>query len=117
MSQREHPLISLHVYMTAKQGRAQDLEAAIRDSWIHTMSEQPGFLHAAILQPFDDDAMAAVGGFKPQHTFEVVSFWESEEKRLEWVARPIHDQVFQPLFELTDDVSHTLNMVQHSWEL
>lgn len=110
-------MISLHVYMTAKQGKESELEAGIRDSWIATMSEQPGFLYAALLKPFDDDALAAVGGLKPAHTFEVVSFWESEEKRLEWVARPVHDQVFEPLFEHVDDVKHTLHTVEHGWEL
>ena len=81
-------MITLHVYMTAKPGTESDLEAGIRDNWIATMAEQPGFLHAALLKPFSDDALDALDGLKPAHTFEVVSFWESEEKRLEWVARP-----------------------------
>ncbi len=110
-------MITLHVYMTAKPGRESALETGIRDSWIAAMSEQPGFLHAALLKPFADAALDALGGMKPSHTFEVVSYWESEEKRLEWVARPIHDEVFEPLFEHVAEVKHTLAHVAHSWEL
>ena len=110
-------MITLHVYMTAKPGRESELEAGIRDSWISAMSEQPGFLHAALLKPFSDKELDALSGMKPSHTFEIVSFWESEQKRLEWVARPIHDQVFEPLFELTADIKHTLATVEHGWEL
>lgn len=110
-------MISLHVYMTAKPGKEADLEAGIRDSWIAAMSEQPGFLHAALLKPFSDEELDALGVMKPSHTFEVVSFWESEKLRLEWVARPIHDEVFMPLMELTDNVAPTLATVEHSWEL
>ena len=110
-------MITLHVYLTAKPGKESDLEAGIRNSWIAAMAEQPGFLHAALLKPFSDEALDALSGLKPAHTFEVVSFWESEEKRLEWVARPIHDQVFMPLFDNVADVKHTLATVEHSWEL
>ncbi len=110
-------MITLHVYMAAKDGHEGQLESGIRDCWIAEMAEQPGFLHAALLKPFSDDALDAVSGFKPPHTFEIVSCWESEEKRLEWVARPIHDRVFEPLFEHVAEVRHTLATVEHAWEL
>ncbi|MDA1298188.1 MAG: antibiotic biosynthesis monooxygenase [Chloroflexi bacterium] len=110
-------MISLHVYMNAKPGKEAELEAGIRDSWIAAMSKQPGFLRAALLKPFSDEALDALGARKPSHTFEVVSFWESEELRLEWVARPVHDRVFMPLLELVDSVAPTLQTVEHGWEL
>ncbi len=110
-------MISLHVYMTTKPGNEAALEAAIRDRWIAAMAEQPGFLHAALLKPFSADALDALGAVKPSHAFEVVSFWESEELRLDWVARPIHDQVFMPLLELTEHVAFTLQSVVHRWQL
>lgn len=110
-------MITLHVYMTAKPGKESELEAGIQDSWIAAMAEQPGFKHAALLKPFPDEALDALGGLKPSHTFEIVSYWESEEKRLEWVARPIHDEVFKPLFENVAEVKHTLATVEHGWEL
>ncbi|MDA0676789.1 MAG: antibiotic biosynthesis monooxygenase [Chloroflexi bacterium] len=110
-------MIVLHVYMTAKPGKEAALEAGIRDSWIAAMAQQPGFLHAATLKPFSNKQLDALGALKPAHTFEVISFWESEEKRLEWVARPIHNQVFMPLLELADKVAPTLQTVEHSWSL
>lgn len=110
-------MIVLHVYMTAKPGKESALAEGIQGSWIAAMAEQPGFLHAAMLKPFSDNQLDALGALKPAHTFEVISFWESEEKRLEWVARPIHNQVFLPLLELTDKVAPTLQTVEKSWDL
>ena len=70
-------MITLHVYLTAKPGKESEVEATIRDSWIKAMAEQPGFLHAALLRPFSDEELDALGAMKPSHTFEVVSFWPS----------------------------------------
>ena len=110
-------MISLHVYLVPKPGKEAELETAIRDGWIAAMSEQPGFLRAAILKPFADDALANLGASKPLHTFEVVSFWRSEKLRLEWVARPIHDEVFVPVVELSESVNFTLQTVAKGWKI
>ena len=110
-------MISLHVYMTPKAGKDGELEEGIRDKWMAAMSEQPGFLRAALLKPFSDDELDKLRAARPQSTFETVAFWRTEEERLAWVARPIHDQVFNPLLELVDDVSYTLQTVQHDWDL
>jgi hypothetical protein len=93
------------------------MEAVIRDKWIAAMSEQPGFLRAAILKPFSDAELSKLKASKPLHTFEVVSFWRSEKLRLEWVARPIHDQVFLPLVALADSVNFTLQTVAKGWKI
>ncbi|MFP6644826.1 MAG: antibiotic biosynthesis monooxygenase [Candidatus Latescibacterota bacterium] len=110
-------MISLHVYINPKSGRQAELEANIRDRWLAAMSTQPGFISAAVLTPFADDALEALGASKPKTAYQVVSFWESEGLRLEWVARPIHDEVFMPLMDLAADVSYTLNDVAHQWNL
>lgn len=110
-------MISLHIYLTPKAGKEKEMEVAIRDSWIAAMSEQPGFLRAAILRPFSDDALAKLEAAKPLHTFEVVSLWQSEKLRLAWVARPIHDKVFVPVTELAENLSFTLQTVEHDWNL
>jgi hypothetical protein len=110
-------MITLHVYMNPKPGKSDELEAGIRDSWLTAMAEQPGFVSASVLEPFDDDALSALRASKPRHQFEIVAFWRSEKERLEWVARPIHDQVFLPLLELADDVSFTLKTVTSAWDV
>jgi heme-degrading monooxygenase HmoA len=99
-------MITLHVYLTPKAGDAEALRAAINDPWISTMSEQPGFVQAAMLTPFDDDSSEDI---------EVVSYWESEELRLEWVARPIHDEVFAGIMELAESFSPTVKTVSNTW--
>jgi len=74
------------------------------------MSEQPGFVQAAILTPFGN-------GEDDSNEIEVISYWESEELRLEWVARPIHDEVFAPIMELSEIVSSTVKTVGHAWNI
>ena len=110
-------MITLHVYMNPRPGKSAELEAGIRDSWLAAMAEQPGFVSAAVLKPFADEALYALQAAKPGHRFEIVAFWRSEQERLEWVARPIHDQVFLPLLELADDVSFTLKDVTSVWNV
>jgi heme-degrading monooxygenase HmoA len=102
-------MITLHVYLTPKPGEFEALQAAINDPWISTMSEQPGFVQAAMLTPFRDDDSSG--------DIEVVSYWESEELRLEWVARPIHDEVFAGIMELSETVSPTVKTVSNTWNV
>ena len=45
-------MISLHVYITPKKGRDLDLKKAICDYWLPAMQKQPGFINAALLNPF-----------------------------------------------------------------
>lgn len=101
-------MITLHVYLTPKEGKSDALRAAIVDPWINTMAEQPGFVQAAMLTPFNDDSSEDI---------EVVSYWESEELRLEWVARPIHDEVFAAIMENAETVSPTVKTVSHTWNV
>ncbi len=101
-------MITLHVYLTPKSGKAEALRAAINDPWISTMSEQPGFVQAAMLTPHGDDASEDI---------EVVSYWESEELRLEWVARPIHDEVFASITENAETIEPTVKTVSSTWNV
>jgi len=101
-------MITLHVYLTPKVGKSEERRAAIVDPWIDTMAEQPGFVQAAMLTPFGDE---------DSEDIEVVSYWESEELRLEWVARPIHDEVFQSIMNLAENISPTVKTVSHTWNI
>ena len=82
-------MISLHVYLNPKSGTAAELEASIRDSWLKAMATQPGFISAALLTPFSDDALDALGASKRPTVYEVVSFWESEDLIVDWAGYPL----------------------------
>ena len=110
-------MISLHVYLTPKPGNEAELHSAISDSWLATMAEQPGFVSAALVTPFSDAELSSLGASKPESTFEAICFWQSEGERLEWVARPVHDEVFAGVTDLSDSVSYTLQTVEDSWKL
>jgi heme-degrading monooxygenase HmoA len=110
-------MISLHVYLTPKEGREKDLDSAVQQGWLQAMSEQPGFLAAAVVRPYDDMDLEALDAIKPASALEAVSFWRSEAERLEWVARPIHDEVFNKVIDAAEGVSYTLQNVEGSWGL
>ena len=103
--------------MNAKAGRERELESQIKGRWLTAMAEQPGFVSAAILVPFSDNELANLEAAKPDTNLEIVSFWRSEEERLEWVARPIHDEVFLPILDMAEDLSFTLQTVTDDWNL
>jgi heme-degrading monooxygenase HmoA len=99
-------MITLHVYLTPKAGKAEELRAATVDTWIKAMSAQPGFVRASMLTPYEGET---------SDDFELVSYWETEELRREWVARPIHDEAFVPIGELAESVDAVVKAVAHSW--
>ena len=110
-------MISLHVYLTPKAGREKDLDSAIQDGWLPAMSQQPGFLAAAVVSSYDYNELEALGATRPAHALEAVSFWRSEAERQVWVARPIHDEVFAKVIDAAEGVSYTLQNVEGSWGL
>ena len=61
-----------------------------------------------MLTQFDDESSEDI---------EVISYWESEELRLEWVARPIHDEVFASIMDLAETISPTVKTVSNTWNI
>ena len=86
-------MITLNMRLTAKPGHEGELDSAIRDKWMKTMAKQPGFIRGVMLEPYEGDMAATVGLPEQEFTFEVVSFWESEEQRAAWAASDIHAEV------------------------
>ena len=86
-------MITLNMRLTAKPGREAELTSAIRDKWMKAMSRQPGFIRGVMLKPYEGELAAKVGLTEQDFTFEVVSFWESEEQRAAWAASDIHAEV------------------------
>ena len=83
-------MITLNMRLTANPGREAELSSAIRDRWMKAMSRQPGFIRGVLLKPYEGELAAKVGLTEQDFTFEVVSFWESEEQR---AASDIHAEV------------------------
>ena len=108
-------MVSLHVYLSPLPGKFPDLEVAVCETWLPAMIKQPGFINACLLQPFDDIELKKIDANIPDHDLEVVAFWASEQERLEWVARPIHDQVFNQVLSSTEKVTYTLKTVKNNW--
>ena len=86
-------MITLNMRLTAKPGREVELASAIRDRWMKAMTRQPGFIRGVMLKPYEGEMAATVGLPEQEFTFEVVSFWESEEQRAAWAASDIHAEV------------------------
>ena len=101
-------MITLHVHLTPKLGQYESLKSKINDPWISTKSRQPGFIQAAMLTQFDDESSEAI---------EVISYWESEALRLDWVARPVHDEVFSSIMDLAETISPSVKTVSNTWSI
>lgn len=86
-------MITLNMRLTANPGREDELVSAIRDKWMPTMARQPGFIRGVMLRPYEGEMASSLGLPEQQFTFEVVSFWESEEQRAAWAASDIHAEV------------------------
>ena len=110
-------MISLNVYLTAKDGQEAALETAIKDVWIAAMTEQPGFLRATLNTPFSDEDLAALEANKPSFAYEMVSYWRTEQERVDWVARDIHQEVWPQVIEHCADVSYTLFDCNTTWSM
>ncbi len=110
-------MISLNVYLTAKEGQEAALETAIKDVWISAMTQQPGFLRATLNTPFSDDDLAALEASKPPFGYEMVSIWRTEQERVDWVARDIHQEVWPQVIEHCTDVSYTLFDCNTTWSM
>ncbi len=110
-------MISLNVYLTAKDGQEAALETAIKDVWITAMVKQPGFQRATLNTPFSDDELAALEANKPTYAYEMVSTWNTEQERLNWVALDIHQEVWPQVIEHCADVSYTLFNCDTTWNM
>ncbi len=110
-------MIALNVYFTSKSDRAAELERTIIEVWLEAMRKQPGFLRATMNTPFPDEELEALEASKPTHTHEVVSYWESERQRRDWVARDIHQEVWPQVVAYADSVSYTLYTCDETWNM
>ena len=111
-------MITLNIRLTAKPGREAELESAIRDKWMDTMSRQDGFIKAVLLKPYDADAAGKVGLSAQTFDWEVISFWETEEHRSTWQFSDIHAEVIAFVNQdiLPDGGKQVvLFTIEHSW--
>ena len=61
-----------------------------------------------MLTQFDDESSEDI---------EVISYWESETLRLDWVAQPVHDEVFSSIIDLAETISPTVKTVSNTWSI
>ena len=108
-------MIALHMFFKPKADKDEELESAIRDKWIAAMAQQPGFIRAIMLLPYSDEQLEEIGLARPEHTFEVISFWESEEQRSAWATRPIHNEVMSYVNAAAESKASSLRVVSHTW--
>ena len=110
-------MISLDVYFSAKQGGEAELERIIVDVWMEAMRRQPGFVRAALLTPFSQERLDAMGAVRPPFSHEVISFWESEALRQAWVARDIHQEVWPQVEAAAEEIVYTVSNCGETWNV
>ena len=110
-------MISLNVYLTPKHGPEDALEKAIKEAWLTAMVKQPGFVSATLNTPFSAADLEALEASKPSYVYEMVSYWATEEERVAWVARDIHQEVWPQVTDQVSDVSYTLIDCNTTWSM
>ena len=110
-------MISLDVYFSAKDGNNAEIERIIVEVWMQAMEQQPGFLRAALLTFFPQEELDAMGAVRPPFSHEVISFWESEELRQEWVACDIHQQVWPQVEAAAEFYVYTVSNCDQTWNV
>ena len=110
-------MISLDVYFNAREGNDGKLERVIVDVWMAAMKKQPGFISASLMTPLPQEALDAMGAVKPPFSHEVLSFWESEDMRQQWVARDIHQEVWPQVEAAAEMIMYTVSNCDESWNL
>ncbi len=108
-------MITLHVYLNPKPGKDGELVSATLERWLPAMADQPGFISCALVRPLPESELSAMNAGSPPASFEVVALWRSEQERKDWVARPIHDEVFSSVIDAAESVSWTVQSVERAW--
>ena len=108
-------MIVLQIQLSPEQGQEDELEEAVRRRFLPAMSRQPGFVQAYLTRPCSQEVLAAVGARKPSFQFQVTALWNSEEERMAWVARDIHQEVWGEVDGLCAQASALLLDVTQSW--
>lgn len=112
-------MIILNMRLTAKPGCEAELASAIRDKWMKAMSRQPGFVRGVMLKPYGGELASGIGLPEQDFTFEVVSFWESEEQRAAWAGSAVHAEVIAYVNDVVLPKSgkkSTLLTIEEHWE-
>ena len=110
-------MISLDLYFNAKGGDSAELEKVIVDVWMEAMRQQPGFISATMMTPLSQEELDAMGAVRPPFSHEVISYWESEESRQEWVARDLHQEVWPQVEAQAEMIVFTVSNCDQSWNM
>ena len=77
--------VELHIWMTAKDGRAEQVETTFEEVFYPAVSSMPGFRSALLMR-------------KPATSeFTLRLSFDTEEQRMEWVASDKHQQAWPAL--------------------
>ena len=110
-------MISLDVYFSAQDGNNAELERVIVNVWMEAMRQQPGFISATMMTPLSQEELDAMGAVRPPFSHEVISYWESEALRQEWVGRDIHQEVWPQVEALSEMTVYTVSNCDQSWNI
>ncbi len=110
-------MIALDVYFNAKSGGDAELEKVVVDVWMEAMKQQPGFISASLMTPLPQEELDAMGAVKPPFSHEVLSFWESEDYRQQWVGRDIHQEVWPQVEAAAEMIMYTVSNCDENWNI
>ena len=91
-------MIELHIYLTAKPGKAAEIERTYRDAYVPAITNQQGFRSATLLRPYEAATAERIGGRPVAYDYEINIAFDTEEQRMAWATGAEH-QVCWPQME------------------
>lgn len=89
-------MITLHITMQAKPGRATDLVKVFTDTYVPAIRKQRGFLRAMLLQEHER-----------RDRFGIDIYFDTEEHRVHWVASPDHARAWPQIESVAQQICWT----------
>jgi heme-degrading monooxygenase HmoA len=94
MTHRGEQMVTLHIYLTVKEGQGAALEALYHAAYIPAISRQEGFRGAHLLRAYDSAAQ-----------YEIDITFDSEEQRARWASSADHEATWPRVVALCEGFS------------
>jgi heme-degrading monooxygenase HmoA len=99
----EHP-IELHVDLTVHPSREREMLDNFHNVFRPAASKQPGYIEVKLLK-----LRSSLAGAAPQDTnYRFVLVFENEELRQQWVATPVHQEVWPAIANTLAHENYTI---------
>lgn len=88
-------MICLVIDFEIEESEQQPFEDMYRDVYVRAVQGQSGFVRSALMRLYPRDVLTTIEAAMPVYNYRMTLEFESEQKRLDWVASPEHDPTWE----------------------